>query len=742
MALSTLVLEGTGLSATGPTYAGLGYPSGNWAGSSAADAVADGWGAAHAGAPRLIWQCCRNTRYSPYLPNGLNLMLPVGHSLARSGTWKLEARWLGSDGSYAGDWRPLPDVEMACSSQSGVVRYRFLRNPVLRRTPGGIVSVPGRMVHCLSTDNAAVDALFEALLHYDEPSLRDPASVVRMTLLAADEFDVRVLDGSDPVSRAGRHTTLDLELRRPTGEFVRRSGAEPVAVTVPVANAPLGGSVVVGPSSGAKIMCTVSPTGDVPTPGYASSCVTDADGRARVRFRVPSAAAHALRRGRDTLRLFIDRDRDGSHDSKPGHESAVHLDVDVAKAISYIALGDSYSSGEAGRDDAPSFVGHYITDNPAGKHCRRWSEAYPVVIAEELLNDGVLNIDVSFETFACTGAETVNTYDSGDPDHNGTEQHLVGTRRPSIHAPSVGESGWEPRQVVSLEDAHSLAHVDMVTVTVGGNDAGFADVLTACAFVVTGAGCGEADLPGKYKVVEPRVRLALTAIRNAAPTASIFVLGYPYLMPHLAGCGDVTPETVSKYEGSRNSQILTLLGLSTGCVSAIVDFVDFVEGDRCASLRANQIYHAQPDFKGVIADLLAYRFSSSLNIEASEAVFLNGIADAINAKIKGAAIDAGVHFVDVTDTQSSAQVPFDWRSHSPCGAVPWINGFIADKRTSDGKSSASFHPTVAGHRTYAAILENYLRAAVSGPGATLSGAGLPINPVPSFGNTSGSGAGS
>ena len=568
--------------------------------------------------------------------------------------------------------------------------------------------------------------------------------------VAPDDFDIRVLPGSDPISRAGQHTELALELSRPTGAFIRRSVAEPIPVIAPVANAPVGGSVVHGPSLGAQIMCLAPPTDDLPAPGYSDVCITDADGRILIRYLVPTNSANALERSQDALSVFIDHDRDETHDynpGQPGHEPAASLDVDIAKSISYVALGDSYSSGEAGRDEVPGFTGSYLTDNPAGATCRRWDRSYPVIFANEVLGRTNLSIDVSFETFACTGATTYNIHDPRRIGPDVKEEDLVGTNKPADAVPSLqyddmtnallpAPDGWEPRQAVSLAEVHAMHSVDMVTVTIGGNDAGFAEVVQACVFVPTGAGCGVGDLELDLDEVGRRVRTVLTQIKAAAPSATVFVLGYPYVTPTLDECGGLSPQTVAVYESTRSQQALTAVGVSQRCATAVANFVAYVEGDDCQPLRANQVYHATPGGWAVLADIAAFLASDTLNVEASEAVFLKNTADELNAKIKGAAAAARVHFVDVAGARSPSGVLFEWGHHSPCSSMPWVQGFVEDDEADKGLNAGSFHPTVVGHRTYAAILENYIRAAVRRPGAKLSDAGLPSNPVRAIGGSS------
>ena len=570
--------------------------------------------------------------------------------------------------------------------------------------------------------------------------------------VAPDDFDIRVLPGSDPISRAGQHTELALELSRPTGAFIRRSVAEPIPVIAPVANAPVGGSVVAGPSLNAQIMCLAPPTEDLPAPGYSDVCMTDADGRILIRYLVPTNAASALERGQDTLSVFIDHDRDETHDynpGQPGHEPAASLDIDIAKSISYVALGDSYSSGEAGRSDHSGFEGGaYQGENedptPTDRNnarCRRWNKAYPAVLNSQFL--GGSNRNVKFETFACTGAVTFNIYDPADPRGVSIRLAELRTNRPSSAAaakhlrrfrpgvPSgvITPDGWKPRQGVSLASEQGMSDVNMITLTIGGNDLGFGKVLNACVFFVTGAGCGEGDLALDIDEVGRRVRAVLTQVKATAPGASVFVLGYPYVTPTLDECDHLSPETVAVYEAARLREALTAIGVSQRCADAVTEFVQYVEGDDCQPLRANQIYHATPGFKGVLADIAAFVASETLNVEASEAVFLKNTADMLNSKIKDAAAEAGVHFVDVTSARSASGVMFDWGRHSPCNSAPWVQGYVADQEAPDGVNTGSFHPTLAGHQRYAEILENYIRAAARLPNAELSDAGLPSNPA-------------
>ncbi|CAL9411110.1 SGNH/GDSL hydrolase family protein [Streptomyces griseomycini] len=144
-----------------------------------------------------------------------------------------------------------------------------------------------------------------------------------------------------------------------------------------------------------------------------------------------------------------------------------------AAAGGYVALGDSYSSGLG--------AGGYISSSG---DCKRSTKAYPYLWA-------AANSPSSFDFTACSGART------GDV--------LSG-------------------QLGPLSSATGL-----VSVSVGGNDAGFADVMTTCVLqsdstclsrVATARAYVDSTLPGKLDGV-------YGAIRTRAPNAHVVVLGYP-----------------------------------------------------------------------------------------------------------------------------------------------------------------------------------------------------------------------
>ena len=321
------------------------------------------------------------------------------------------------------------------------------------------------------------------------------------------------------------------------------------SVDSPYASRPVAVDVRSGPSVGAGVRCRVRSLAALSgLDDSLGSCWTDSDGYLTVVYT--AATVDQSDRARDDIaRIFADANGDSLAQVS---EYAVDLDVvTVLKPVDYVALGDSFSSGQQG--EGP-YSGRYLTDaNPADPKCRRWDRSYSQLIPGWRSSDFG-----SVETFACTGAITLNIHHPGAPDYNlpfttdRNEKRIDpdATNRPSGAEPDLGAaaeyrpgalvqaSDWEPRQGESLRRRQvELGHrVDMVTVTIGGNDVGFADALTQC-YLGTEP-CGEGSV-GSLAHTRARLASVLAELKRLTrgtatdgfDSAAIFVFGYPYLVP-------------------------------------------------------------------------------------------------------------------------------------------------------------------------------------------------------------------
>jgi lysophospholipase L1-like esterase len=209
-----------------------------------------------------------------------------------------------------------------------------------------------------------------------------------------------------------------------------------------------------------------------------------------------------------------------------------------------LALGDSFSSGQGAGAYEAGTTGR-------GNTCFRSRLAWPQRAAQQL--------DMArLGSLACSGA-LINDVTRGR---------------------SRGQAERKISQVSRIDGDSAV-----ITLTIGGNDAHFADVLQAC---VVGDCRGYRVASGELLEDEivrigQRLPAVYKAIRKGSPRARLVVAGYPRLFPKATGSGPV---------------------------------------DNCAALR---------------------------RITSQEADYLNQLVVRLNAAIAGATKEVGVDFVDVTE---------------------------------------------------------------------------------------------
>ena len=256
-----------------------------------------------------------------------------------------------------------------------------------------------------------------------------------------------------------------------------------------------------------------------------------------------------------------------------------------SRSLSYVALGDSDAAGFG--------AGKYVND------CYQSRRGYPALLDRETR--------ASLRTNATCNGATTDT-------------------------------------VLATQLSALTPRTQLVTLTVGGNDLGFAKIATICA-PGPSAAC-EAAINGALALLAPRgtgpsvlaTKLAATygAVATAAPRADILVTGYPRLL------GD-RPTA----QGHRASDVLPL-------------FVD-AEDARWLSMQS----------------------------EALDAALAAGVARARATGVRA-------RFVDVSAT-------FAGHALSDRGA-PWVNGVVLASLASLVPDSSSFHLTAEGSAAYADAL--------------------------------------
>lgn len=206
----------------------------------------------------------------------------------------------------------------------------------------------------------------------------------------------------------------------------------------------------------------------------------------------------------------------------------------------YVALGDSYSSG----------VGTGVYD-PASGACARSPLSYPPLWDAE-------HHPASFEFVACSGAKTADVL---------------------------------ANQISALQPA-----TDLVTITVGGNDAGFGPVLQTCTAAQSDSTCIAAvDAAEAFDRSVLRDRLARTyaAIRQAAPHAQVVVLGYPRLFDLAPSCADPrVPNVARRTKLNEGADVLD------GVIQSVSQQFGFYFGDVRDQFAGHGVCSADPWING------------------------------------------------------------------------------------------------------------------------------------------------
>ena len=229
-----------------------------------------------------------------------------------------------------------------------------------------------------------------------------------------------------------------------------------------------------------------------------------------------------------------------------------------------VAMGDSFSSGEGASDfDGAQYYratdNNGLWENPGvgrineetaknrfRNACHRSTEAWSRKAVLDTSPGATIGAradsyaaDLDYHLIACSGAES---------------RHLlpfysVGPDKPSA-AEQQGTRG-RFRELSQLDQGYVDENTTLVTVSIGGNDARFADILRTCVTHPQPNACQmqtlERDVQAAPAATAQRINTSMKAsvitvleqIRHKAPSAKILLMGYPMLFENYDGCAVV-----------------------------------------------------------------------------------------------------------------------------------------------------------------------------------------------------------
>ncbi|WP_242744490.1 SGNH/GDSL hydrolase family protein [Streptomyces sp. CA-256286] len=190
----------------------------------------------------------------------------------------------------------------------------------------------------------------------------------------------------------------------------------------------------------------------------------------------------------------------------------VAAQAQAADPYEWAALGDSYTAGLFIGQPQPAL------GSPDRDGCDRTANSYPDLV-QRALNANPPGQSVKLTDVSC-GAAAI--------------EHIADSSQKPISPVQAPADGW-PEVAPQIERAALGETTDVVTIGVGGNTLGFADILTRCVSDgLFGRSCMnhyEYEIGQRYERVLNEYEAMLAAVHDAAPNAKVVTIGYPSVLP-------------------------------------------------------------------------------------------------------------------------------------------------------------------------------------------------------------------
>ncbi len=336
--------------------------------------------------------------------------------------------------------------------------------------------------------------------------------------------------------------------------------------------------------------------------------------------------------------------------------------------VKVVVMGDSYSSGESLEPYDPT------TDQstPQKNHCHRSTKAYGRLIRPPQSNFTFASMDeldgnsprtgFSFDFIACSGAKTKNVNPSAT-DSNGVNI-------------STGQYNEDVQLLQGVVDTDT----DLVILTIGGNDAHFADIAAAC--------------------VRPFSDCRWQTAKYPSPSTGTLQTWSKFLPDHI----DTTVR-----ESVRATFQAIKAETQDHAALVVLGYPRPVSGNECTDLA------------------LVSAFGEAIlgEITAEEQAWLRTMTDFLNEVIGNTADEVGIHYLPVTyEFLTHAACPDEL--NGPGTGDAWITGLTWLNKE---LKRESLHPTIDGHAAYAARVQAFLEDMGSYSNGAFA-SGMPKNPSP------------
>lgn len=213
------------------------------------------------------------------------------------------------------------------------------------------------------------------------------------------------------------------------------------------------------------------------------------------------------------------------NNSVPPRFIRLHAAGYTVHQLDYLALGDSYSSGEGDTEKDSSGNKYYrLNTDTTTERCHLSTRSYPYKLAASMH----LTINNQWNSVACSGATAWDVKEQGSPAYLGQGDRLKGLNYESLKEKSLNE--FIPGREKQIEFVKKY-RPKVITLTMGGNDIGFSPKLQKCVLgastcesATTGRGELKSEILGQYDNLKS---LYEELYKGSGFQAKIYVLGYP-----------------------------------------------------------------------------------------------------------------------------------------------------------------------------------------------------------------------
>jgi len=342
----------------------------------------------------------------------------------------------------------------------------------------------------------------------------------------------------------------------------------------------------------------------------------------------------------------------------------------VSKMIDYLALGDSFSSGEGESDDEYYLPG----TNDEFEKCHVSSRSYPFLVAT------MLNMDpLKMKNVACSGATTKDVVGDDDLNYPGQGARLIEkglnlTKVDKVLAQNEAKMYFMPGRI-HQESFVKTYSPKIITIGIGGNDTGLMSKLKTCIGQGTCDSAGTAI--GKEKTAIEIKNLYGTLVQTyqklhlASPNSKIYVIGYPKIIDSSNQCDFLNGILLDSTERQfMNEGIIYINQIVKAAAKTVgVGYIDTQDsfGDHvlCGSSQPSAMNAIRTGDDGIISDNLSF-----LKIVGNESFHPNALGHSLLAN----SITGTVSNIMTNDYCANGAVVCPVETPAPNPSDYWVSG--------------------------------------------------------------------